>query len=144
MWSLFDHSLFIFILLLWTISKLAFICIVWTLVVILLLVSTQDIHSKPTRNFALAYFMKENKCFPRGFNLQVFHVFHRNLYHTVSKHYENYECCPGQSLTVSYLPQCHQSWISQLVRNSQLWHKVTRSLNRSQCICLCFCHQLII
>ena len=24
------------------------------------------------RNFALAYFMKENKCFPKGFNLQVF------------------------------------------------------------------------
>ena len=22
------------------------------------------------RNFALAYFMKENKCFPKGFNLQ--------------------------------------------------------------------------
>ena len=22
------------------------------------------------RNFALAYFMKENKCFPQGFNLQ--------------------------------------------------------------------------
>ena len=44
--------------------SVAFICIVWILIVILLLVSTQDIYSKPTRNFALAYFMKENKCFP--------------------------------------------------------------------------------
>ena len=62
-----------------SISKLALIFIIWIWIVSLLLVSTQDIYSKPTRNFALAYFMKENKCFPRGFNLQVFHIFYRNL-----------------------------------------------------------------
>ena len=31
-----------------------------------------DMYQMIDRNFALAYFMKENKCFPKGFNLQVF------------------------------------------------------------------------
>ena len=55
-----------------------------------------------------------------------------------SKHRKKWECCQGHSLTVRIQALNVMIWIPQFVRNSQVCHWVTKSLNRSQRLCLCF------